>query len=91
MSARVVRQSPGDCEQASGQPRERQLHRLVHFSRFHNVVLDALRKEGDPVDPKVEEYAYVRYGWIMDPTASASNSGSLCQGQRSTSLTENSL
>lgn len=30
-------------------------------------MLDALRKEGVWVDPKVEEYDYGEFGWIMDP------------------------
>lgn len=30
-------------------------------------VLDALRKEDVWVDPKVEEYDYGKFGWIMDP------------------------
>ena len=32
-----------------------------------HAVLDALRKEGVWVDPKVEEYDYGKFGWIMDP------------------------
>jgi len=32
-----------------------------------HAVLDALRKEGVSVDPKVEEYDYGKFGWIMDP------------------------
>lgn len=32
-----------------------------------HAVLDALRKEGVWVDPKVEEFDYGKFGWIMDP------------------------
>ena len=32
-----------------------------------HALLDALRKEGVWVDPKVEEYDYGKFGWIMDP------------------------
>jgi predicted enzyme related to lactoylglutathione lyase len=32
-----------------------------------HAVLDALRKEGVWVDPKVDEYDYGKFGWIMDP------------------------
>jgi catechol 2,3-dioxygenase-like lactoylglutathione lyase family enzyme len=31
------------------------------------ATLKALRDEGVRVDPKVEEYDYGRFGWIMDP------------------------
>lgn len=31
------------------------------------AMLDALRKEGVWVDPKVGEYDYGKFGWIMDP------------------------
>jgi len=29
--------------------------------------LKALREEGVEVDPKVEDYDYGKFGWIMDP------------------------
>ncbi len=32
-----------------------------------HALLDALRKEGVWVDPKVEEYDYGKFGWIQDP------------------------
>ena len=32
-----------------------------------HAVLDALRNEGVWVDPKVDEYDYGKFGWIMDP------------------------
>lgn len=32
-----------------------------------HALLDTLRKEGVWVDPKVEEYDYGKFGWIMDP------------------------
>lgn len=32
-----------------------------------HALLDALRKEGVWVDPKVEECDYGKFGWIMDP------------------------
>jgi len=32
-----------------------------------DAVLDALRTEGVSVDPKVEEYDYGKFGWIVDP------------------------
>jgi catechol 2,3-dioxygenase-like lactoylglutathione lyase family enzyme len=32
-----------------------------------HALLDALRKEGVWVDPKVEEYDYGKFGWIRDP------------------------
>ena len=37
--------------------------------------LTALKKQGVRVDPKAEESAYGKFGWIMDPEATASNSG----------------
>ena len=30
-------------------------------------LLKALREEGVEVDPKVEDYDYGKFGWIMDP------------------------
>jgi predicted enzyme related to lactoylglutathione lyase len=32
-----------------------------------HALLKALQKEGVWVDPKVEEYDYGKFGWIMDP------------------------
>jgi predicted enzyme related to lactoylglutathione lyase len=32
-----------------------------------HALLDSLKKEGVWVDPKVKEYDYGRFGWIMDP------------------------
>ena len=41
---------------------------MVNF-RVENLdeLLKALREEGVQVDPKVEEYEYGKFGWIMDP------------------------
>lgn len=40
---------------------------LVNYVVDLRAMLDALRKEGLWVDPKVEEYDYGEFGWIMDP------------------------
>jgi catechol 2,3-dioxygenase-like lactoylglutathione lyase family enzyme len=32
-----------------------------------HATLDALRNEGVWVDPKVEEFDYGKFGWVMDP------------------------
>ncbi len=32
-----------------------------------DALLDALRKEGVTVDPKVEQHDYGKFGWIIDP------------------------
>ena len=32
-----------------------------------NSLLEQLRAEGVEVDPRVEEYDYGRFAWIMDP------------------------
>jgi uncharacterized glyoxalase superfamily protein PhnB len=41
---------------------------MINF-RVENLdeLLKALREEGVQVDPKVEEYDYGKFGWIMDP------------------------
>jgi predicted enzyme related to lactoylglutathione lyase len=41
---------------------------MVNF-RVENLteLLRALREEGVEVDPKVGEYDYGKFGWIMDP------------------------
>ena len=41
---------------------------MINF-RVENLdeLLRALREEGVQVDPKVEEYEYGKFGWIMDP------------------------
>ena len=41
---------------------------MINF-RVENLddLLKALREEGVQVDPKVEEYEYGKFGWIMDP------------------------
>ena len=41
---------------------------MINF-RVENLgeLLTALREEGVQVDPKVEEYDYGKFGWIMDP------------------------
>ncbi len=31
------------------------------------ALLEQLRKEGVPVDDKVEEYEFGKFGWVMDP------------------------
>lgn len=32
-----------------------------------DALLDSLREEGVTVDPKIEDYEYGRFGWILDP------------------------
>ena len=32
-------------------------------------LLEQLRNEGIEVDPRIEEYEYGRFAWIMDPEA----------------------
>ncbi len=41
---------------------------MINF-RVENLdeLLKALREEGVEVDPKVDEYDYGKFGWIMDP------------------------
>src|SRR6266550_2975734 len=41
---------------------------MVNYVVDHlDAVLEALREEGVWVDPKVEEYDYGKFGWIVDP------------------------
>ena len=41
---------------------------MINF-RVDNLdqLLKTLREEGVQVDPKVEEYDYGKFGWIIDP------------------------
>jgi predicted enzyme related to lactoylglutathione lyase len=41
---------------------------MINF-RVENLdeLLRALREEGVPVDPKVEEHEYGKFAWVMDP------------------------
>lgn len=56
-----------------------------------DAVLEALRKEGVWVDPKVEEYDYESLAGSWIPMVHASSSGSLCRREKRASLKENSL
>src|SRR2546428_10597612 len=51
-----------------------------------DAVMQALRKEGVTVDPKIEELEYGRFGWVVDPEANRIAILELSQVYRATEI-----
>jgi len=65
---------------------------MVNYVVDHlDAVLEVLREEGVWVDPKVEEYDYGKFGWIVDPDGNRIELWEPLPKRESTSLKENSL